>query len=173
MAPKARSVLLHDNADHAEERVRCLIDHVEHHLSALAHRLQAESEEEREQQDLQNVAVDEGADGGRRNDVEQELDAVFSVRLGDVAGDRGCIDLARIDVHAVAGTKNIRNAEADDEGKRRHDLEINKGFDARAPDGLQIGHRCDAMHDRAEDDRRDDHLDQLDEGVTQRLHLHG
>ena len=50
------------------------------------------------------------------------------------------------------------------------DLEVDERLEADAPDLLQVAHLGDAGHDRGEDDRRDQHLDQLDEAVAQRLH---
>jgi hypothetical protein len=51
----------------------------------------------------------------------------------------------------------------------RDRLEIEQRLDADAADLFEVAHRADAVHDRAEDDRRDHHLDQRDEAVTERL----
>ena len=56
------------------------------------------------------------------------------------------------------------------ERERGHDLEVEQRLEADAADLLHVLHAGDAVHDRAEDDRRDEHLDQLDEGVAERLH---
>ena len=51
----------------------------------------------------------------------------------------------------------------------RHRLEIEQRLDADAADLLEVAHRADAVHHRAEDHRRDHHLDQRDEAVAERL----
>ena len=53
---------------------------------------------------------------------------------------------------------------------RAHDLEIEQREAARLADLLHVFHAGDAEHDRAEDDRRDQHLDELDEAIAERLH---
>ena len=76
-----------------------------------------------------------------------------------------------VDVHAGAGLQGVGDDQADDERQRRNHLEIDQRLEADAADLLHVLHAGDAMHDGAEDDRRDDHLDRLDEGIAQRLHL--
>ena len=53
---------------------------------------------------------------------------------------------------------------------RADDLEVEQRQAAGLADLLHVLHAGDADHDGAEDDRRDDHLDQLDEAVAERLH---
>ena len=76
-----------------------------------------------------------------------------------------------VDVHAGAGLQRVHDNEADDQGERRQHLEIDQRLEADAADLLHVLHAGNAVHDRAKDDRRNDHLDQFDEGVAQRLHL--
>ena len=75
-----------------------------------------------------------------------------------------------IDVHAGAGLHDVDDREADDQRDRADDLEIEQRIAAGLADLLHVLHAGDADDDRAEDDRRDDHLDQLDEAVAERLH---
>src|SRR3546814_5354533 len=49
-------------------------------------------------------------------------------------------------------------------------LEIAQGLETDSSDLLEITHRSDAVHDGAEDHRRDHHLDQCDKPVAQGLH---
>src|SRR3712207_2713629 len=65
----------------------------------------------------------------------------------------------------------VHDHEPYDEGDGRHHLEVDQRLDADPPDLLHVLHAGDAVHHRAEDDGRDQHLDQLDEGVAERLHL--
>jgi hypothetical protein len=60
--------------------------------------------------------------------------------------------------------------EADHQRDGAHDLEVQQRKTAGLAHLLHVFHAGDADHHRAEDDRRDDHLDELDEAVAQRLH---
>ena len=55
--------------------------------------------------------------------------------------------------------------------KRRDDLEVDQRLAADPPDLLHVAGAGDAEHDRAEDDRADQHLDEGDEPVAERLQL--
>ena len=67
------------------------------------------------------------------------------------------------------GLQHVHDDESDDERERGDDFKIEQRLAADAPELLQVAHRGDAMHDGAEDDRRDDHLHELDEAVAERL----
>ncbi len=63
-----------------------------------------------------------------------------------------------------------------DAKRQRHrcqDLEIDHRLDADPTDFLQIAGAGDAVDHDTEDDRRDQHLDQLDETVAKRFQLRG
>jgi hypothetical protein len=70
---------------------------------------------------------------------------------------------------ARARTHQVSDDQADHKRERRDDLEIDQGFDADAADFLGILDMRDSGNHRAEDNRRDHHLDQLDEAVPERL----
>ena len=74
-------------------------------------------------------------------------------------------------MHAMARLENIRHHEADDQREGRHDLEVDQGLDPDAPNLAQVAHPADARDHGGEDDRGDQHLDELDEGVTEGLEL--
>src|SRR5215211_7168569 len=75
-----------------------------------------------------------------------------------------------VDGHADARLPEIDDDQADNEGERCYDLEVEQRLEANAADLSHILHAGDAVHDGEEDDRRDDHLDHLDEAVAERLH---
>ena len=70
---------------------------------------------------------------------------------------------------ARARPDHIADDEADHQREGRDDLEIDQRLDADAADLLGILDMRDAGDHGAEDDRRDHHLDQLDEAVAERL----
>ena len=70
---------------------------------------------------------------------------------------------------ARARTHQISDQQPDDQREGGDDLEIDQRLDADAADLLGILDMRDARYHRAEDDRRDHHLDQLDEAVAERL----
>ena len=49
-------------------------------------------------------------------------------------------------------------------------FKIEQGFNADAPDFVHVLHTRNARYHRAENDRRDNHFDQLDKTVTERFH---
>jgi hypothetical protein len=63
----------------------------------------------------------------------------------------------------------LADHQSDQQRQRRDRLEIEQRLDADAADLLEVAHRADSVHDRAEDDRRDHHLDERNEAVTERL----
>src|SRR5262249_23666608 len=63
--------------------------------------------------------------------------------------------------------------EADDEGGGGDDFEINECAEPDTPDILHRAHVGDADDHGGENDRRDQHLHQLDEAVAERLHGRG
>ena len=56
----------HDDRDDAEHRMRGVVDEGAHGMAALAEAHQRETEQDREQQHLQDVALGEGADDACR-----------------------------------------------------------------------------------------------------------
>ena len=72
-------------------------------------------------------------------------------------------------MHPDPGLEHVGDDQPDDEGQGGHDLEIEERLEADAADRPQVAHAADAGDDSGEDDRTDEHLDQLDEGVAQRL----
>src|SRR5690242_7442030 len=99
------------------------------------------------------------------------MDDAFFLGLGDVSVDRMRVDRGGIDIEAAAGLQHLANDEADREGHRRDRLEIDKRLQPDPPHPPEVAHRGDAVHDGAEDDRRDHHLDQRDKAVAERLQL--
>ncbi len=140
----------------------------------LAEQAQSGAEHDRDQQNLQNIALGEGVDEGRRNDPQQEID-----RTGDltemlrIGGHRLRIERTRIDVHADAGSERVREHDAETKRNGGDDLEVDDGFHADAADLAQVACADDAMHHDAEHERRDRHLDELDEGIAERLERYG
>jgi hypothetical protein len=161
---------LHDDADDREQHVRDLLDEVEDGCPAAAELVQREAEQHREQQHLQDLALGERVDDGVRDDVEQEADRGLHLARPGVGGDLLGVERVRVDVHAGTGLDGVDHHQADDQRDRAHDLEVEEREAAGLADLLHVLHAGDADDDGAEDDRRDHHLDQLDEAVAERLH---
>ena len=69
----------------------------------------------------------------------------------------------------LARLKKLSDHEPHHQRKGRDRLEIEQCLDADTSDFLEIAHRPYPVHDRAEDDRRDHHLDERNEAVTERF----
>src|SRR5439155_8665496 len=80
------------------------------------------------------------------------------------------VERGRVDVHAGTRLDEVDDDEPDDQRDGADDLEVQQREAAGLADLLHVLHTGDADDDGAEDDRRDDHLDQLDERVAERLH---
>ena len=72
-------------------------------------------------------------------------------------------------LHARARLDDIGDDQADDQRQGREEQEIGERLAGDAADRRQVAHAGDAGDDGQEDHRRDDHLDQLDEAVAERL----
>ena len=87
----------------------------------------------------------------------------------DSASAAGAVPPGRGDVQARARLEHVADDQPDDEGERRHDDEVEQRQPADLADLRRLADRPDAEHDRAEDDRADHHLDQVDEPGADRL----
>jgi hypothetical protein len=169
-APGAERRQAHHHGDDPEQPLQQHVDQADQRLAAVAEPNHRDAHQHRDQDDLQHGALGEGIDDRRRDDVEEEGDeAVVALGRLDVAGDRRRIDLAGVDVHAGAGLHHAGDHQADQQRQGRDDLEIEQCLGADPPDILDVVHLGDADNDGAEDDRPEQHLDQLDEPVRDRL----
>ncbi len=83
------------------------------------------------------------------------------------------VEGARIDVEPGARLQHVDDRDADHQGNRGHELEVQQRLAAHPPDFLHVARAGDAEDDGAEDDGRDQHLHERDEAIAQRLELHG
>ena len=151
--------------------MRCFLDPVEDQRAASAKTVQREAEQHREQQHLQNFAFRERVDDGGRNDVEQKIGRALQLSRFGVGGDALRVERGGVDVHPGTGLDHVNDREADDQRDRADDLEVEQRVTAGLAHFLHVFHAGDANHDRAENDRRNHHLDQLDEAVAQWSHF--
>jgi hypothetical protein len=69
--------------------------------------------------------------------------------------------------------QQVAHDQADGQGHGRHRQEVGEGQAADPAHAGRLPDRAHAEHDRAEDDRRDEHPDQRDEGRTEPLQAAG
>ena len=145
-------------------------------LTLFADQGEADPKDDREEQHLKHVVASEGVDRRGGDDVQDEAADPFAlqlVRIGGVRIHRRSIELRGIDIHAVAGAEDESEHDSEHQGDGCHDLEVDEGLDADTPDLLEVAGSRDAMHDDAEDDWRDNHRNQLQKSVAQKLELDG
>ena len=65
--------------------------------------------------------------------------------------------------------EEIGQRDAQQQRDGRDHFEIDHGLEPDATDLLEVACTRDSQHDDAKDDRRDKHLDQLDESIAERL----
>jgi len=120
---------------------------------------------------LEQVAAHEGADEGVGDDVEQEVHRAGMAGGGGVLCDGLGIERGRVGVDAGAGLHPVDHEQADDERDGGDDLEIDQCLYPHPADLFHVAQAGDPHDDGREDDRADQHLDELDERVAQRLQL--
>ena len=94
-------------------------------------------------------------------------------RRARVTGHCGGIEFGGIGVETRARLNQVAHHQADQQRNRGDDFEIEQGLAADAPHLFQVSHASNAGHDGAKDDQRDDHGDDADKGVPERLHGDG
>jgi hypothetical protein len=82
-----------------------------------------------------------------------------------------CVQRRYVDVHAGTRLDHVDHNQADDQRQGRDDFEVQQGIATGLADRLHALHPGDAADHGTEDDRGDDHLDQLDEAVAEWLEL--
>jgi len=153
--------------------MREIVDHCDERAPALSRGGKRSTEQHGNQQDLQYISRRKSACDGVGNNVHQELDCILLMRRSRITGESFRVDGGRIQVKTAARMKDMSCHEPDHERERRHDFEVEQRLAAYSPDFLHVAHSGNAGHDGAEDNRPDHHLDQLDERVAKRFHLHG
>jgi hypothetical protein len=157
----------HHHRDDAEEHGLQPHEQVGDVASRVTHRRERDAEENREEHHRQQVAARERREDVARHDVQEELEhALLFARLHEL---RHVALGERADVEPLPGLRHVHHHETDRERERGDDLEVEQRLAPHPPQLGQVGHARDAMHNREEDDRRDHHLHQIDERVTDGL----
>ncbi|MNF77576.1 hypothetical protein D3C84_597260 [compost metagenome] len=104
--------------------------------------------------------------------MQQKTGDAFAVfGLTDKTGNRRRIQRLHINVEPRARMQRMRRQQADQQRKAGDDFEVQQRLATDPADLFHVVHAGDSRDHCAEDDRADDHLDQLDETVTQRLEV--
>ncbi|MNV41598.1 hypothetical protein D3C71_1332390 [compost metagenome] len=144
--------------------------------AALAHQRQRAAKDDGEQQHLQHIAIGEGAHGGGGDELEQKVAEAATRELAGVVcigAHRLGVERLRVHIHAHTGFKPERERQAQHQRDGGDHLEVDQRLDAHAAHTLQVARARDAVNHHTKDDERDQHLDELDETIAQRLELHG
>ena len=141
-----------------------------HGCTFSAHVRHGVAEQHRHEQHLQQFAgAGERVEERRRNDAQNEVSRGLRRGALGVVCDGAGIESRRVDVEASTRAECVDDDEADDERDRRDHFEVEQRLAAHTADLLHVARAGDAEHDRAEDDRADQHLDERDEPVAERL----
>ena len=118
------------------------------------------------EQHLEDLAAGERADRRVGDDVQQEFDRRerLAARRCSSAISFG-VERLDVGVDPGAGPHDVDDDQADRQRQRRDHLEIDERLEPDPADLLHVADLRDPDHDRGEDDRRDHHLDQLDEAI--------
>ncbi|MNE22144.1 hypothetical protein D3C80_1153340 [compost metagenome] len=163
---------LHDHVDDVEHHMGEAIDQVQQRLAVGTQAVQGKTEDHREHQHLEDIAVGEGTHNGVRDDIEQKAHGGLLRACRGIGRNTTGIERGDIDVHTSTRLDHVDHDQADDQGDGRDNFEVQQRITAGLADRLHVLHASDATDHGTEDDRGDDHFDQLDEPVTQRLERH-
>ncbi len=119
---------------------------------------------------LQDVALGERIHHRVRNDVHQEVGDALRFGLAGVISHGLGVERGGIDVESAAWLHHVPDHQADQQRDGGYDFKVEQRFAADAPHLLHVLHPGNAGDHGAEDHQRDDHGDQADERVAQRLH---
>ncbi len=155
----------HDDGDDVENDARSLFDQVAYAGRTVAQPHQGKAAQHGDDQGLQHVAIDQARQEARRDKPHQE--ATERLGLTGILGDRGGI---AVQVEAGARMQQVAGGQAQDQGDARQHFEIDNGLQADAADLAGLADMTDARNHRAEDQHGDHHLQEIDEGVADRLH---
>ena len=119
---------------------------------------------------MENVALGKSADHRRRNNVENEVQRGLGLLCRRVHGYGIHIQGRRIHVHPGARLKNIDKEKSDKKCERRDDFKVEKSNAADLADFLHVFHSGNTDDHRTENHRGNEHFDELNEAVPERLH---
>src|SRR5580704_701409 len=141
----------HQDGDNAENDASQRFQDIEECFRALAGDGQGKAEQQRNEQDLQDVALGKGVDNGVRNDVGEELGDALSFRLARIFRYGLGVQRERIDIETISRTYHIANDEADDQRKRGDGFEVQQRLAADTADLLHVLHTGDSRDQGAKD----------------------
>jgi len=160
-----------DQRDHSEKDPRDVIEQVADGPAVLTESIEREAEEQRDQQDLQDIAFDKRRDKGAGDEVQQGVDDPGGLRGGRVGGHGLGVKGSGRGVKPRARVEGIGHDEPDDQGQGGDDFEIDQGAQADLPSATEVAHTGEAHDHGGENDGSDEHLDESDEGVAEGLEL--
>ena len=170
----------HDIGESAEHRDRRVAHHVarhlQHHLgqrigagdqrlAALANRRQGDACKDREDEDLQDIVGRQRLDRVLGEDREDELGRLQLLDLADCGGGGGDIGDRRAD----AGLEEVDQHQPEADRDEARGNEPRQRAHADAAQGGAVAHMGDADDDGREHQRRNQHLDEVEEDVAQKL----
>ena len=118
-----------------------------------------DADERREDDDLEHVLLRHRVHDVGRKEVQQRLDE--GLRLAPAPRPRAA------GAGPSPGPHDVRDRQAERERRRRRDLEVDDRLHAHPADGLDVAGLSDPDDDRREDQRDDQELDEVDEGLRQ------
>ena len=133
--------------------------------------MQGKAKQHRKHQHLQDVTAGESADHAAGNNIQQEGDNALIFCLLGVDRHRLRIQGGRIDVHAAAGLHHVDDDKPNNQRDSTDDFKIEQRDRTGTSDGLHAFHPGNPRHDGAEDNRCNNHFNQLNEGVAEGFHL--
>jgi len=122
---------------------------------------------------LQYIALRERVHDGGRNDMQHKFRDALGLGLPGVLRHGLRVEIGGIYVEARAGMHEVAHHQSDEQRNRGDNLEIQQRFAADTADLFHVLHAGDAGNHGTKDDQRNDHRDEANETIPERLHGDG
>jgi hypothetical protein len=129
-----------------------------------------EAEKNCEEDHLKYVPLREGVKYRGGNDVHQEFSHSLGLGLPSVLSDRLRVECGHIDIETASRAYDVAYDQTYEKREGGNNFEIQQCHTAEATDFLKVFHAGNPGDHRAENDKSDDHGDDADKSVSQRLH---
>src|SRR6516225_8626683 len=162
----------HEDGENSKNDSSQGVQEVDKWPAARACKRQREAEEKRNKQNLKDVSPRERVEDRGGDDVYEKVRDALRFGLSRIICHSPCVQSSGIDIEAATGLHYVTDRESDQKRKCRDNFEIQKGLTADTADLLHVFHARNPGDQGAEDDQRNNHGDQANKRVAERLHRH-
>src|SRR5690606_29286305 len=163
----------HYHPDHHKQSVQERLHDPHGRFGAWSDFRKAKPKQYSKKQHLQQIPGGQGTENVVRNDVQKETHNSQLLLAGlEKRSNLGRVQRIGVHMHALPGSNPVDHHHAQQHRHHRGYLKIYHGFNSYLSDLLHILHSGDPQYDATENQRRNDHFNELNEAIAQRLQLY-